>query len=210
MTTEATRTPAEWANALTHGLGLVLSLVGCAVLVAAGVQSGVAVVVACAVFGGALVLLYAASTFYHGVVHPVWKRRLRLLDHLAILYLIAGSYTPFALVAMGDRWGYLMLALVWLLALGGTVHKLVSVNRFHNGGTVLYLAMGWLSVCFAAPMSAALSAPALAWLAAGGLCYTAGVGFFLWERWRFAHAVWHLFVLAGSACHYAAVWQVLP
>lgn len=205
-----TRTADEWANALTHGLGLMLSLAGAAALVWAALGAGASALVAAAIFGGSLVLLYAASTFYHGVVHPVWKGRLRLLDHLAILYLIAGSYTPFVLLGVRNRWGYLMLALVWLLALGGTIHKLFSSNRFHTGGTVLYLAMGWLSVCFAVPMIAALPPAALYWLAAGGLCYTGGVGFFLWESKRYTHAVWHLFVLAGSACHYAGVWQMLP
>ncbi len=204
------RTPDEWANALTHGVGLVLSVLGLAVMAWAAMGAGPVAVFACVVFGGALVLLYGASTWYHGSRHPVWKGRLRLLDHLAILYLIAGSYTPFVLVAMRNRWGYLMLALVWLLAVGGTLYKTFSPARYHNGGTVLYLAMGWLSVAFAGPLVAALPAPALAWLAAGGACYTGGVAFFLWEKWRWAHPVWHLFVLAGSACHYVAVWHVLP
>ncbi len=213
MTTPAaasTPASAEWANTLTHGLGLVASVAGVVALVWAAMEAGAVAVAACAVFGGALVLLYAASTGYHGTRHPRWKTRLRLLDHVAILYLIAGSYTPFVLIGMANAWGYLMLALVWLLAVGGTVFKLMSAQRYHNGSTLLYLLMGWLSVAFAGPMIAALPSGALLWLAVGGACYTAGVAFFLWERWRYAHAVWHLFVLAGSACHYAAVWRVLP
>ncbi len=204
------RPPEEWANTITHGLGLLLSLVGLVALVVAAIRHDALVIVACTVFGLSLIALYAASTFYHGAVRPRWKTRLRLLDHLAILYLIAGSYTPFVLVSMRTWWGYLMLTLVWSLAIGGTLFKVLSKkHRFHNGGTALYLAMGWLSVCFAAPMIAALPRAALMWLALGGLCYTGGVVFYLWERWRYAHAVWHVFVLAGSACHFAGVWSVL-
>ncbi len=200
----------EGANTVTHALGLLLSIAGLVGLVLVARAHDWLTLTSAAVFGASLVLLYAASTFYHGVRAETWKRRLRLLDHLAILYLIAGSYTPFVLVSMRTGTGYLMLTLVWALALGGTAFKLFSKkHRFHNGGTALYLAMGWLSVLFAAPMIAALPTAALVWLAIGGVCYTGGVGFYLWERWKYAHAVWHVFVLAGSACHYAGVWSVL-
>lgn len=199
------RTAEEWANTLSHGAGLAASVVGAGVLVAIAIATGsTALVVSGAVFGASLVALYGASTAYHAVVRPERKRRLRLLDHLAILYLIAGTYTPFALVAIGGKTGALLLGLVWAFAAGGTLFKLLSKRRFDDNMTWLYVAMGWLVVLFLKPMVAALSATSLGWLVAGGLCYTGGVFFFLRDR-GYDHAVWHAFVLGGSLCHYLAV-----
>lgn len=201
------RTATEWANALTHGLGLVLSLVGAAVLVVLAVLAGSPrLVLAVGVFGAALVLLYAASTCYHWVCRVRLKERLRVLDHVAILYLIAGSYTPFALVSVRGVWGYTMLVLIWALALYGTYFKLFSRHRYSGHATWLYVGMGWLAVLFAGPMIAAVPWGGLGWLALGGLAYTGGIAFFALDaRHRWAHPVWHLFVLAGSACHFVAV-----
>lgn len=205
------RTAEELANAVTHGVGLALSVAGAIALVVVAVMGGSwAHVAAAAVFGGALVLLYAASTCYHAVCRVRLKERLRLLDHLAILYLIAGSYTPFAVV-MDEPWGLAMLAAVWAMALGGTVFKLVSKRRFDDRMTWIYIAMGWVSLAFAKPLIEALPAGGLGWLAAGGLLYTGGVFFYLRDRPRFDHAVWHLFVLGGSVCHYVSVFRyVMP
>ena len=199
------RSAAEWANTITHGAGLVASAVVTGALIYGAVVAGsTAAVVAGAVFGATMVLLYGASTAYHAVVDPERKARLRLFDHLAILYLIAGTYTPFALVAMGGRAGYAMLALVWSLALGATVFKVIPRYREPNNLTWFYVGMGWLAVLFGKPFFSALWGPTLAWIVAGGVAYTAGVYYFLRDR-GYDHAIWHLFVLAGTASHVAAV-----
>jgi hemolysin III len=160
------------------------------------------------VFGVTLVLLYVASTLYHAVPHPPAKARLKVFDHCAIYGLIAGSYTPFALVGLRDRGGAWLLAAVWTLALVGVVFKWFYTGRFKLVSTLLYLAMGWLSLVVVKPMIAVLPVSTLLWLLAGGLAYTAGTVFYLSKR-QFAHAAWHGFVLAGSACHYVAVTQHL-
>ena len=199
------RTAEEWANAITHGVGLVASVGAAVALVwAAVVKGSAAAVVASALFGTSMVLLYGASTAYHAAVEPRRKLRFRLLDHLAILYLIAGSYTPFALVAIGGRAGWLLFALIWGCALGATVFKVIPAYRAPNNLTWFYVGMGWLCVLFAGPMVRALWGPPLAWLVAGGLAYMAGVYYFLRDR-GYDHAVWHLFVMGGTASHVAAV-----
>ena len=199
------RTAEEWANTLTHGAGLVASAVGAGVLVALAVASGsAALVTSAAVFGASLVVLYGASTAYHAVLEPERKVKMRLADHLAILYLIAGTYTPFALVGIGGRTGALLLGLVWSFAAAGTLFKIFSRRRFENNMTWFYVAMGWIVVLFLKPLVASLSGAALAWLIGGGLAYSGGVFFFLRDR-GYDHAVWHGFVLAGSVCHYLAV-----
>ena len=199
------RTAQEWANTITHGVGLVASVGAAVGLVwAAVVQGSAAAVVASALFGTSMVLLYGASTAYHAAVEPRRKLRFRLLDHLAILYLIAGSYTPFALLAIGGRAGWALFALIWGCALGATVFKLIPAYRAPNNLTWFYVGMGWLCVLFAGPLVRALWGPPLAWLVAGGLAYMAGVYYFLRDR-GYDHAVWHVFVLGGTASHVAAV-----
>ena len=202
----------EVANSLTHGLGLALSCAGLGILLVLAARYGDAWhVVSCSIYGGSLVLVYAASTLYHTVRHDTWKRRFKLLDHVAIFMLIAGTYTPFTLVLMRDGWGWTLFGLVWACALAGIGFKLFSTQRFRKGSTVMYLAMGWLAVLFIKPFLAALPVGSLWWLAAGGLSYTVGVIFYLWDSLPFGHAIWHLFVLGGSACHYFAVlFYVLP
>lgn len=196
----------ELANAITHGVGLVLSVIGWIVLLAlAGLAGDGWDVGASAVFGGTLVFLYASSTLYHSVTTPRMKRVLRLLDHIAIFLLIAGTYTPFTVVLMRDGWGWTVLAAVWGVALAGLLFKLFSTHRFHPAATSFYLIMGWVGVLFVDPMSAALPAGALLLIAAGGLAYTAGVIFYGWHSLRYSHAIWHVFVLLGSICHYVAV-----
>jgi len=206
--THLPRSPEEIANALTHGIGAVASLIGGVLLIALAALRGDRWQIASAiVFSVALVLLYAASTAYHASRHPIRKRRLKILDHAAIYLLIAGTYTPFTLVALRGPWGFRLLVAVWTMALAGVVFKLFYTGRFKRTSTLLYLAMGWLIVVAAAPMWRALSAATLAWLAAGGLAYTLGTVFYLNHRLRYAHAVWHLFVLAGSSCHFVAVYS---
>lgn len=196
----------ELANTVTHGIGLVASLVGLPTLVMVAARSGTArQIVACSVFAATLVILYAASTLYHALPSSRAKQVLRVVDHSAIYLLIAGSYTPFALGVLGGGWGWTLFGLIWGLAAFGILYKTLLGFRFPRLSTLLYVGMGWLAVVAIGPLTEALPAGGLAWLLAGGLCYTAGVPFYVRDRLRYRHAVWHLFVLAGSACHYAAV-----
>jgi hemolysin III len=196
-------------NALSHGFGAALAVIGASVLVTLVALRGEGGRLAAAiVFGVTLVLLYVASTLYHAIPHPPAKARLKVFDHCAIYGLIAGSYTPFALVGLRDRGGLWLLAAVWTLALVGVVFKWFYTGRFKLVSTLLYLAMGWCSLVVVKPMIAVLPTSTLLWLLAGGLAYTAGTVFYLSKR-QFAHAAWHGFVLAGSACHYVAVTQHL-
>lgn len=202
----------EVVNSLTHGVGLVLSAAGWGVLLVLATLFGdVWHVVSCGIYGGTLVFLYATSTLYHSAQSPRLKRTLRILDHIAIFLLIAGTYTPFAMGVMRDGWGWTILTLVWGIAIAGLLFKLFSRHRFHWAATTIYLLMGWVSVLFIDPVWAALPAGALGLLAAGGLAYTAGVVFYGWHSLPYSHAVWHVFVLVGSVLHYlAVVWYVVP
>jgi hemolysin III len=196
----------ELANALTHGVGLALSLLGLPLLVTVAMRHGdVRQVVAASVFATSLVLLYAASTLYHAVPGDRAKQLLRVCDHVAIYLLIAGTYTPFALGVLRGAWGWTLFGIVWGLAAFGILHKTLLGFRFPRLSTAMYVGMGWLAVVAIGPLARALPAAGLGWLIAGGLCYTVGVVFYVKGHRPYRHAVWHLFVLAGSACHYAAV-----
>jgi hemolysin III len=204
--------PEELANTLTHGAGLAAAVFASALLVTfAALDGGFWRIVSVAIYAFSLVFVYAASTFYHAAVEPNAKRWLNRLDHIGILLLIAGTYTPFALVHLRDGPGWPMFAIVWSLAVFGIFMKLFGERLYVAFSLVLYLAMGYLCVPFLESMAAVLPPGALSLLIAGGVAYTGGVVFFLWERWRWAHAVWHLFVIAGSLLHYLAIlWYVLP
>jgi len=196
----------ELANAITHGVGLVLSAVGwVALVVVAGFAGDGWDLAASAVFGGTLVFLYGASTAYHSARSPRLKRTMRIVDHVAIFLLIAGTYTPFTTLLMRDGWGWTLLAIVWGLALAGLLFKLFSKHRYHPAATSLYLLMGWMGILFVDPVSAALPIGGLLLVGAGGLAYTAGVVFYGWHSLRYSHAIWHVFVMVGSLCHYFAV-----
>lgn len=198
----------ELANSLTHGTGLAASLFGLPTIVLVATAGGNArQIVACSIFAATLVILYAASTLYHALPTSRTKQVLRVVDHAAIYLLIAGSYTPFTLGVLSGAWGWTLFGLVWGLAAFGILYKTLIGFRFPRLSTLLYVGMGWLAVVAIGPLAKTLPAGGLAWLIAGGLCYTAGVPFYLRDRLRYRHAVWHLFVLAGSACHYAAVFQ---
>ncbi|MEM9667264.1 MAG: hemolysin III family protein, partial [Bacteroidota bacterium] len=159
------------------------------------------------VYGGALVFLYAASTLFHSVRGQRLKFVFQVIDHVAIFVMIAGSYTPFALVVLRDAMGWTMLGLAWSIALVGIVYKICSSHRFKALSTLLYVAMGWMAVLFLEPLFQALPAAGIWWLVAGGLSYTVGVVFFVWERLPFSHAIWHVFVLIGSVCHFVVIWK---
>jgi hemolysin III len=202
----------EIANSVTHGLGLVVSLIAAPVLLLAVATRGDTwQIVGCGVFAATLVALYASSTLYHALPHSRAKGVLQVIDHSLIYLLIAGTYTPFMLGVLRGAWGWSMLGVMWGLAACGVVFKTVLGMRFQRLSTMLYLVMGWLAVIAFRPLAAAIPRAGLVWLLAGGLFYTGGVVFYVWERPRYAHMVWHLFVLAGSACHYCAVfWYVVP
>jgi len=196
----------EIANAITHGIGLLLSIAGFVVLLVLAALRGTAWhIVACSIYGATLICLYAASTLYHAVISPRVKRALRIFDHSAIYLLISGTYTPFLLVSLRGPWGWSLLGVIWGLALAGVLFKFWFVERFAILSTVVYIAMGWLVVIAAKPVITHLSLTAIIWLLAGGLAYTGGVIFFAAKRIPYSHAIWHLFVLAGSICHYFAV-----
>ncbi len=196
----------EIANSVSHGVGLVVALIAAPVLiVTAARRGGTAAVVGASVFTGTMVLLYLSSTLYHALPRNKAKRVLRVLDHGAIFLLIAGTYTPFTLGVLRGAWGWTLLGLVWSLAVLGIVLKAVGGIRYPVLSTCLYLGMGWLILIAVRPLWLCVPLPGLLWLAAGGLAYTAGVAFFAAERVRFSHFVWHLFVLAGTTCHFFAV-----
>ena len=202
----------ELASALTHGLGATAALAGGAVLVTLAAKYGDAWQLGAAiVFGVSLLLLYLASTLYHAIQHPVAKGRLKVFDHCAIYLLIAGTYTPFTLIGLRGPVGWWLFAAIWTLALAGVVFKLHYTGRFKRLSTLIYIAMGWMIVVAAKPMLAALDAWTLGWLVAGGLSYTLGTVFYHRPQVRYSHAIWHLFVIGGSLCHYIAVLaQVVP
>jgi len=202
----------ELANATTHGVGLLASLVGVPILLSTVASRGDAWQIAgCAVFAATLVGLYTASTLYHALPPSRAKRVLRLIDHSAIYLLIAGTYTPFTLGVLRGGWGWLLFGVVWSLAAFGILCKALLGFRYPHASTLFYLAMGWLAVVAVRPLAAALPGVGLGLLLAGGLLYTAGVVFFVWDRRPYCHMVWHVFVLGGSACHFLAVlWYAVP
>ena len=195
----------EAAIVATHAAGLLASVVGVGVLVYLGVVREEALHVASAgVYGATLVALYAASTLYHAFRRPGVKRVLRVLDHCAIYLLIAGTYTPFVLVGLGGGWGWTLFGIIWAMAAAGIVFKVFATGRFAVISTAAYVSMGWLGVVALGPLVRSLSWAALAWLLAGGIAYTAGT-FFYHRKIPYSHALWHVFVLIGSVCHFVAI-----
>ncbi|HEX7816755.1 PAQR family membrane homeostasis protein TrhA [Dyella sp.] len=202
----------ELASSVIHGIGIVLSIAGLATMVAFAAMYGQArEVVASSVFGTTLILLYTASTLYHSIPGDGAKRVLRTLDHIAIFLLIAGTYTPFTLVALPGAWGWGLFATIWSLALAGTMLELGFLKRYRKFAVLLYVAMGWVGMVAFKPLLASLQTGGLALLIGGGLAYTLGVPFYLARKMPYHHTVWHVFVLAGSVLHYLAVLlYVLP
>jgi hemolysin III len=196
----------EIANSVSHGVGLVLAIVAAPILIIAATRSGtVWNLVGVSVFAASMVLLYLASTLYHALTHGTAKRIFRMLDHGAIFLLIAGTYTPFTLGVLRGPWGWTLFGLVWGLAAVGLTMKIVFGTRFSRLSVVLYLIMGWLVVIAAPEVMHRVPLSGLAWIIAGGIAYTGGVGFYAAHRVRYAHFAWHLFVLAGTTCHFFAV-----
>lgn len=202
----------EIANSATHGLGILLSIAGLAVLVTlAALRSDAWAVVGAAIFGASLILLYSTSTLYHSFRNEALKRFLRKCDHAAIFILIAGSYTPFMLVNLRGPWGWSLFGVVWGLALAGVALKFWFTGRFKLLSTLLYIGMGWLIVIALKPMLASVTPAGMWLLLAGGLCYTGGAAFYMMKKLPYHHAIWHGFVMAGSICHYFAImYAIIP
>lgn len=202
----------ERANAVTHGIGAVLSVAALVLLLIHSLRNGsVWHIVSFTVFGVSLILLYVSSTLLHSARKERWIDIFSILDHAAIFVLIAGTYTPFLLVTLRGPLGWSLFGIVWGLALAGIIFKLFFVKRFVLLSTLFYIAMGWLVIFAFGPLQEELAQAGIAWLVAGGLLYTLGTVFYLWRKIRYHHAIWHLFVLAGSISHFVTVYfYVLP
>ena len=196
----------ERANSISHGLGLVASLIAAPVLVITAIRAGGAsTIIGSAVFAMTMVGLYLASTLYHSLPETRGKGFFRILDHAAIFLLIAGTYTPFTLGVMRGPWGWTLLLLIWILAITGLILKAVPGTRYSRVSIILYVVMGWLAVIATRPILAQVPMPGILWIVAGGLAYMGGLVFFGMHRLRFNHLIWHLFVLVGTICHFFAV-----
>jgi hemolysin III len=201
----------ELANSITHGVGMVLSIAGLyALFLIAGKSDVPGQAIGCKVFGMSLVLLYTASTLYHSWRDDQVKRVLLLLDHIGIYILIAGTYTPLALVPLRGRLGWAVLIVVWGFALVGSLAKVCRVHRLDEDSPLPYVAMSWMVLATSGRLAMNVSPGVFEWLLAGGIFYTIGLVFFVQRDRRFHHAIWHLFVLAGSICHFRAVIGFTP
>ncbi|AWV90254.1 PAQR family membrane homeostasis protein TrhA [Bradymonas sediminis] len=202
----------EVANAVTHGVAFVLSIIGLVILVVSAREQTDAIGVASvAIYGSSLVLLYLASTLYHSVTSIPAKATLRVFDHTAIFMLIAGSYTPLTLIAMRGLWGWVLFGVIWSLAIFGIVGKLFAFGRFKRASLYLYVGMGWAGILAIKPLLEVVPGIGLALIGISGLAYTLGVYFYVKEGRRYFHAIWHLFVMTASMLHYFAVlFYVLP
>ena len=203
----------EIAHAITHGIGALLAIAGLAVLMVAAATRGEGAwqVVPCAIYGAAMILMFTTSTLYHSFPWPRVKRVFRVLDHEMIFLMIAGSYTPFVLITLRGALGWTLFGVVWGIAAAGLVFQGFFTGRFKGASTALYVVMGWIIVFALKPLLDHMSPAGIRWLVAGGLCYTLGAVVYLFKRVKYHHAIWHLAVLAGGACHYFAIlWHVLP
>lgn len=200
----------ELANALSHGIGLLAALVAIPFLIRKAMENQEpTALVGAAVFSLGVVMVYTFSTLYHSVRSAKKKARLQVLDHISIYFLIAGSYTPMMLAVLAPDRALVFLGILWGSVLAGSVLKLFFTGRFKVLSVAIYLLMGWLAVFFLEDIAAKISFKTLAWVGAGGLAYTAGVFFYVQSDKPFYHTVWHIFVLAGTACHFVAVYGMV-
>ncbi len=196
----------EVANSISHGVGFVLAVAGAPLLIATAIRRGtLADVVAVSVFAASMALLYLSSTIYHALPPGRTKNAFHVLDHAAIYLLIAGTYTPFTLGVLKGGWGWTLFGLVWGLAALGVLLKVFAGIRWHGISTAVYVGMGWLIIIAAKPLWNSLPLAGLIWLFGGGVAYTSGVYFYLKKNMRYGHLVWHLFVVAGTGCHFEAI-----
>jgi hemolysin III len=199
------------ANAITHGIGAVLAVAGAIYLIAASTRGSVRLVVSCVVFATTMVLVYVCSTLYHSLVRTRARHVFHVLDHSSIYLLIAGTYTPFTLIALHGPLGWSLFGVEWALAVAGVVFKSFAVDRFAVASALVYLFQGWFVIVAAVPLVHAIGWHGMLWLGAGGLAYTLGIIFFALDWLRYFHATWHIFVLAGSVAHYFAIlFYVVP
>lgn len=196
----------EIMNAVTHGIGIALSIAGLVILVVFAALYGDAwKVVASAIYGASMIVLYTASTLYHSFSKTKAAKKLNMFDHISIYYLIAGSYTPFMLVNLRGAWGWSIFGVIWACAITGTILKIIYGNNFRKVSTIIYLAMGWMILIAVYPFVKNVELGGVILLAAGGLAYSFGVIFYKWKSLPFNHAIWHLFVLAGTILQFFAV-----
>lgn len=204
------------ANAITHGIGAVLAVLGAVYLIAASTRGTVLLVVSCSIFSGTLVLVYVCSTLYHSLVRTKARHVFHVLDHSSIYLLIAGTYTPFTLISLHGPLGWTVFGVEWALAAAGVVFKSLALHRLTDAriavvSAAVYLFQGWFVVVAALSLLHAIGWHGMVWLGAGGLAYTLGIAFFALDRLRYFHAAWHVFVLAGSVAHYFAIlFYVVP
>jgi len=199
------------ANAITHGVGAGLAIAGAVCLIVASTRGSARLIVSCSVYAATLILVYLCSTLYHSLVRTRARHVFHVLDHSSIYLLIAGTYTPFTLISLHGALGWTLFAIVWSLAVAGVVFKSIAVGRFAIASAVIYLFMGWFILFAALPLLQAITWHGMAWIAAGGLAYTFGIIFFALDSRRYFHALWHVFVLAGSIAHYCAIlFYVVP
>lgn len=196
----------ELANSVSHGIGILLLLVAVPLLISwTAIHGNAPQLWGVCIFGFSMLLLYTSSTIYHSIVDLPLKKTFQLIDHISIFFLIGGSYTPFMLTFLNNTRGYTVLAVVWGLAAVGIVYKIFYIGKSKWIGVTLYMLMGWLVVFVGNDIVSQMSTTALIWLVAGGLSYTIGVIFYKWEKLTYHHAIWHLFVLGGTASHYVAL-----
>ena len=196
----------EIANSISHGLALLLAVAALPVLILSAAKIGnTRFTFGVVVFGATIIFLYLASTLYHSLTHVRAKQFFRHVDHCAIFLLIAGSYTPFTLGVLRGPWGWTLLAIVWVLAVAGIAMKLIAGHRHWWLSMVLYLVMGWLAIVAIKPILMLVPLPGILLILAGGIAYSGGLAFFAAHRLRYNHFIWHLFVMAGTICHYLAV-----
>jgi hemolysin III len=202
----------QLADSITHGLGVLLAIIGlCVLVVRAALYGDMWHVIASSVFGATLVMMYTASTLYHSIPLPKARHVLRVIDHSLIYFLIAGTYTPFTLVTLHGPWGWSLFGFTWGLAVIGVALKIFTTGRYEKLSLAVYLLMGWCAIVAIKPLWERLEPGGLILLGAGGLVYTGGVAFYVWERLRYHHAIWHLFVLGGSVLHWFTVYfYVVP
>jgi hemolysin III len=200
----------EMANSISHGIGMLLSIAGLVLfmLFAAGSGNGWQIV-SLSIFGSTLILLYLASTLYHGLPLPRVKHAFKIIDHSAIFLLIAGTYTPFMLGNLRGPWGWSILGIIWALAILGILMKIIYISKFRKISVVLYVFMGWLAIIAFKEIIAHVPPLSLTLLVLGGFSYTTGLVFYAWRKLPFNHLVWHIFVIGGSTFHYLAVWYTL-
>jgi hemolysin III len=195
----------EIANSISHGLAFLVAIAATPLLIVTALSHGTIEVIGATIFATTVMLLYLASTLYHAVPASKAKRVLHVLDHAAIFLLIAGTYTPFTLGVLRNGWGLMLFTVIWLLASGGIIMTVVSRVGYPRLAVALYLGMGWLIVVAIWPLWLAMPLAGLLWLVAGGVAYTVGVVFYAAQGLPYSHFIWHLFVIAGTSCHFMAV-----